>query len=227
MNSAKTIILAITVALGSTLSASAVLGTFSDTITIDGLFDDWTNIPVLATDASGDNGGGPDLATVQIANNDTWLFLRLTYYNATNPNAGPSVFLALDNDSNLSTGFDVFSAGLVGSEAGWQNDFPFEQSNTVFNTGGGLTGGGAAISPFFVVTTQQEYRISRSATFTASGNPIFPTDTFTLLVYTDPTGANETAGPIQYTFAVPEPGTFSLLAISAVCASLIRRQKRT
>ena len=37
---------------------------------------------------AGDNGGGPDLATVQLANDLSNLYLRITYHSVTNPNAG-------------------------------------------------------------------------------------------------------------------------------------------
>lgn len=179
------------------------------------------------TDASGD-GSPTDLATIQIANDASNLYLRLTYYTAVNPQAGSGVFLAIDNDNNAATGYDVFGLGLIGAEAGWENDFPFAQSNTVFNTGGGLTGGAALIAPYNTVTTQQEYSISRSATFTADGTPVFPTDTFTLLVYTVD-GTADVAGPVQYTFAtVPEPTSLQLAGIGAMMVlGLARRKKRS
>lgn len=180
------------------LPASAVY----TNIVIDGDPSDWSAIPSLVSDPPGDNGTGPDLATVQVANDSTHLYLRITYHAPVNPNAGPHVFLALDNDGEPSTGFDIFGMGTVGSEAGWQNDFPFAQSNGVFNSGS-LSNAAAAIAPFSTITTQQEYSISRAATFATGGGPVFPQPAITLLVYTDPTGANETAGPIPYSFVSP------------------------
>ena len=207
------------------LARNASAGTYAN-ITIDGSFSDWSSVPVAYTDASGD-GSPTDLATIQIANDANNLYLRLTYYTAVNPQAGSGVFLAIDNDNNPATGFDVFGLGLVGAEAGWQNDFPFAQSNGVFNTGGGLTGAAALISPYFTVTTEQEYSISRSATFTATGTPVFPGDTFTLLEYTVD-GTADVAGPVQYTFAaVPEPTSLQLAGIGAMVVLGLARRRKT
>jgi len=188
--------LALAVWLGLAFHASA----FYTNIVVDGSFGDWSGVPQVAADVSGDNDVGPDLATLQVANDESNLYLRVTYHAAINPNAGPSVFLGLDNDVNLGTGFDVFGLGLVGTEAGWQNDTPFQQTNGNFNSGT-ISGGNAAIAPYNSETTEQEYSISLSAVFDAGGAPVFPSTTFRLLVYTDPTATNETMGPVTYTLS--------------------------
>ncbi|HHW77022.1 MAG TPA: cell wall anchor protein [Xanthomonadaceae bacterium] len=200
------------------LLGPAAAKAFYTNIVVDGAFDDWGGVPVAATDPSGDDGGGPDLATLQCANDESNLYLRITYHADVNPNAGPSVFLALDNDVNTGTGFDVFGLGLIGSEAGWQNDFPFQQTNGVFNSGS-ISGGGAAIAPYFTTTTNQEYRIPLSALFVSDSSPVFPNDTFRLLVYTDFTLANETIGPVVYTLSrrVEEPA-FTQMVLTNVVA---------
>lgn len=169
-------------------------------IVVDGDVSDWAEVPVVAVDAADDDGGGPDLATLQIANDDTHLYLLITYHAEVNPNAGPSVMLALDNDVMARTGFDIFGLGIVGAEAGWQNDFPFQQARDIFNSGS-IPGGGAAIAPYNTMTSSQEYAIPLSIVFEAGGGPVFPETTFRLLVYTDPTAANEIMGPVTYTLS--------------------------
>ncbi len=207
----------LSVALVLLLGATAAPAFYTN-IVIDGAFDDWSGVPVAATDPSGDDGGGPDLATLQLANDESNLYLRITYHAAVNPNAGPSVFLALDNDVNAGTGFDIFGLGAVGSEAGWQNDFPFQQDNGNFNSGS-ISGGAAAIAPYFTTTTSQEYRISRAATFDVDSSPVFPSLTFRLLVYTDFTPASETMGPATYTLSPRvEPAAFDQIALTNVVA---------
>jgi hypothetical protein len=189
-------------------------GTYK-TITIAGTtFADWAGVPTLAWLPPGTSGTNLDLASLSMANDSSNLYLLLTYNTPVNPNAGPSVFLAVDNDSNPNTGFNVFGLGLIGSEVGWENDFPFAQSNGVFNTGGGITGGNASIAPFYSVTTTQEYAISRSATFTATGLPIFPNNVFNLMAYANPTPNLDYLGPVSYAFATNSlPGTYAHITI--------------
>ena len=195
-----------------TCATNTPVGTYAK-ITIDGSFSDWAGVPVLATLPAGTSGTTLDLATLSMANDSSNLYLLLTYQTPVNPNAGPSVFLALDNDSNTNTGYNVFGLNLVGSEAGWQNDFPFAQSNGVFNAGG-LTGGAATIAPFNTATTTQEYAVARSATFTTNGLTIFPNNTFTLLGYADPTPNGDLFSPVKYTFATNTlPGTYAHISI--------------
>ena len=166
-------------------------------IVIDGTFDDWAGVPVATTDVSGDDGGGPDLASLQVANDESNLYLRVAYHASINPNAGPSVYLGLDNDVSTATGFDVFGLGAVGSDVGWQNDFPFAQAAGIFNNGT-VSGGGAAIAPYNTATTNQEYAIPLSAVIDAGPSPVFVGTTNRLLVYTDFTPASETMGPVTF-----------------------------
>src|ERR1017187_8028127 len=197
----KAILLMLMLGFGVARNVSA--GTYAK-INIDGSFSDWQGVPVVATALAGTSGTSLDLASLSIANDESNIYLLVTYNSPVNPNAGPSVFLAFDTDNHPGTGFSVYSLGLVGSEAAWQNDFPFAQSNGVFNAGG-ITGGAALIAPFFSVTTTQEYAIARSATYTANGQPVFPGNTFTLMVYADPTPNTDLLGPVQYTCATNTP----------------------
>ena len=204
-------------ALALTLMGTSAAQAYYTNIVVDGSFADWAAVPVVAMDVSGDNGGGPDLAMLQVANDETNVYLHVQYHVAINPNAGPSVMLGLDNDGNIGTGFDVFGLGLIGSEAGWQNDFPFQQTNGTFNSGE-ITNGAAAIAPYNLVTTAQEYAIPLDALFVTNGSPVFPNEAFSLLVYTDPTAANETMGPVSYTLSnrVEEPAFLSVTITNVV-----------
>lgn len=208
--------LAIALALMAVGGSSA--SAYYTNIVVDGTYADWDAVPLVAMDPSGDHGGGPDLAMLQVANDETNLYLRVQYHAAVNPNSTPSVMVGLDNDSNPTTGFDVFGLGLIGAEAGWQNDFPFQQTNGNFNSGS-ISGGAASIAPYFAVTTEQEYAIRLDALFDSDGSPVFPFEAFSLLVYTDPTAANETMGPVAYTLShrVEEPA-FQSMTITNVMA---------
>ena len=181
------------------MSGVARAGTYA-TINVDGAFSDWASVPVLTTDAV--DGSPIDLSTVQLANDNTNLYVRLTYNAATVPNGGPSVYLSFDADNSLSTGYDIYGLGAVGSDFAFVNDFPFRETSTNFNTGDSLSAG-AAISPYAVSTTSQEYAIPRNLKYTSgalSGQNAFG-NSFTLLVWTDANPADATAG-VPYTFAL-------------------------
>ena len=196
-----------------TCATNVPSGTYKSII-IDGSFADWAGVPTLAWLPPGTSGTTLDLASLSMANDSSNLYLLLTYNTPVNPDAGPSVFLALDNDSNKTTGYDVYSLGLIGSEVAWDNDVPFVESNGVYNTGDTLTGGNALIAPFYSVTTTQEYAISRSATFTATGRPLFPNNTFNLMAFADVTPNLDLLGPVSYAFATNmTPGTYAHIVI--------------
>jgi hypothetical protein len=200
-------------------------GTFA-TITIDNDYSDWTGIPVLDSDG-GDNVGGPDIGDTQIANDNDNLYIRNTFPN----NDSMQTYIALDVDGNTATGYDIFGAGLIGSEAGWQNDFGFAQSTGVFNSGGlsgdYLGGGHALLSPFVDATSSRELAISLDALFAADNSPVFPDGTFTLLFWTD-NGSGDVSAPIQYTLAVavPECSTLVLAPLAAMAVCWKRRRWR-
>lgn len=215
-------------ALSSVAFVSARAGTFSN-ITLNGDFTDWNGITAAYTDASGDGAPG-DIHQIFIANNDTHLFIRVTFHSAVNPNSGNSLFIGVDNDSNAATGYDVYSLGLVGTEAGWQNDFPFEQATGVFNTNATTSNAAAAIAPYFTVTTQQEIGISRAAIIdTANSQLVFPNLSFNLAVYFNGGTTDDFAGPVSYTFAaapIPEPSSVATLAGLGVLGLVALRRRR-
>lgn len=202
------------------IATSANAGTFAN-INIDGDFTDWTTIPIALTDAN--EGFGFDIDTIQIAHNDTNVFFRITYNQMVNPQSGSGLFLGIDNDSNLATGFDVYSQGIIGVEAAYQNDFPFEQATGVFNTGA-TANAPIAISPYNSSTPAQEFSISRTAVIdTASGQLVFPNDSFNFVAYFNDADS-DVSGVASYT--IPEPTSSVLLGVFAL-ATLGRRRRKS
>lgn len=200
----------------------ALAGTYK-TITIDDDYSDWAGVPVVDSDAA-DNVGGPDIAETQIANDGQYLYIRNTFANS----LALGTFITIDIDENASTGFDAFGLGLLGSEAGWQNDFPFTQATGVFNDNVGMNGEffgiGAANMVPFANAGSRELAFNLSILRNGTNTPIFPDNTIRLLVWTDLGVGNDGFGPnsgdvsrvIDYTLAVPEPATLGLLAIGLV-----------
>ena len=213
----------------------ASAGTFK-TIVIDDAYADWAGVPVVDSDA-GDNFGGPDIADTQIANDNQNLYIRNTFAN----NLALGTFISIDTDKNSATGFDIFSAGLIGAEVGWQNDFGFAQDTGVFNSGtlsGDYFGGGHALMSPFADAGSRELAISLANVRTAGG-ATFPNNVVRLLVWVDKgTGTDQlpngfpgddgknydVSAVIEYTLAVPEASSCMLALIGGGALFMKRRR---
>jgi hypothetical protein len=165
-----------------------------------------------------------------VANDNTFLYVRLHYHSA---DSFPT-YLAIDNDSNAATGFDIFGLGIVGSEAGYADDFDFDQ-RAGFNVGTlkdpvRLTEpeSGSATLSSFTESIDREMAIRLDTTFDPFVGPgdVFPTDSFTLLFYSlDASfGQADITSALQYTLAVPEPS--SMVMVSIGVAALMSRRRR-
>lgn len=218
------------------LALPATAGTYK-TIMIDGDYSDWAGVPVVDSDG-GDNFSGPDIGDTQLANDGQYLYMRNTFPNG----ISLGTFISIDVDQNAATGFDVFGLGLIGSEAGWQNDFPFTQATGTFNDGVGMNGeffgSGAALLTPFANDPNRELAISLDI-MRNGGGPIFPGSTIRLLLWTDlGTGADgipgglpnddgrnfDVSAVIDYTLAVPEPASLTLVTLAGL-GLLVRRRK--
>lgn len=220
MNKVSKVLTGVSMATALTAAGSAQAGTFA-TITIDDLYGDWAGIPVVDSDPA-DNVGGVDFYEVQIANDNDFLYIRNTYHSA----KALSTFLGIDIDENVATGFDIFGAGLIGQDAGWQNDFPFTSQAGVFNDGIGMSGdffgsGAALLAPFADVTTR-ELAISLDVLLNIDNSPLFPDDTIRLMFWTD-SFDGDVSGVINYTLAVPEPASMALLGLGGF--AVLRRKR--
>ena len=204
--------------------AVVAVSTYSSTIKVQGEaagteFDDWVGIPIAVTDPE-DAIFGTDIKDIQIANNDDLIFIHVTLYNTEDTDLN-NLFLAFDADHNAATGFDIFGMGM-GSEVGYQADYPFQQATGVFNThvegvvdfGGDFIGLGL-IFPFInapdpFVGTQLEWSIPINLAIgpTALGTPVFTGDTFDFNVYYSGIFDDPVDEIITYTLATnPNPGT--------------------
>jgi hypothetical protein len=199
-------------------------------ISIDDVYTDWAGVPELIVDPD-DTTTGPDIATVQVANDNTYLYLRLHYHSA---DSFPT-YLAIDNDSNAATGFNIFGLGIAGSEAGYADDFDFDQ-RAGFNVGTlkdpvRLTESesGSAILSSFAESTDREMAIRLDTTFDPLVGPgdVFPTDTFRLLLYSlDASfGQADITDPLQYTLAVPEPASMVIILFGVAASMSLRRRR--
>ena len=191
------------------------------TITVDGNPADWAGVPVLISDPV-DNTGNVDVTAISVANDDNFLYIKVDYATTVTPTGNGGTHLAIDVQ-NDGVGFDVFGLGAVFADFQMQNDFPFESTPALYNTGDAiLTGSGIIMSPGFGTPTAfNEYAIARDAEFTNPNALIFPAPTIELMSYLgDGTDITE-AG--TYTFVVPEPATIGLVGVGTL---LVGRRRR-
>lgn len=186
-------------------------------------FDDWAAVPEAIADGEDNPGGWVDLKSVQVANDNDYLYVRVVLHNTLSVPL-TNLSLAFDIDQDLNTGFDVFGIGAIGSEFGYQSDYPYEQATGVFNTGvegvtdyGGDIIGLAVTYPFWAdgaspSGTQMEWAIPRSIALgpAAPGTPVFTSDTFNFTVWVEEGLSDILDESITYTFAAPvgQPGDF-------------------
>ncbi len=207
------------------LCTSAYAGTYR-TITIDGNFDDWDGIDPLTSETTA-VGDPVDFVSMYVANDGDNLYLRVVYASDVAVNdGGTTIYIAIDTDNDVKTGFDVYSLGIVGSEVGWSNDSGFQQSKEFFNTGVTLNDGQAGIAPYATTTTQQEMSISLSATYANDSSPVFPNGTIAIAFYTSGATTDSVLGKGVYTFAIPEPGHYAIAVSALLGVGLLFRRRR-
>lgn len=196
-------------------------GTFA-TIVIDADYSDWVGIPVVDSDPA-DNVGSVDFAETQIANDNDFLYIRNTFHEA----KSLGTFMGIDVDENVASGFDIFGLGLIGQDAGWQNDFPFTSGDGVFNDGQGMSGeffgSGAALLDQFADSDSRELAISLDILLKEDNSLVFPDDTVKILFWTDQ-GSSDVSGVINYQLAVPEPTSVALLLLGCGLYCSVRRR---
>ena len=82
-------------------------GDFRSFILIDGSFEDWEAIPVVMSDPAEGGAGALDIADVQAANDEDWLYLRLTLH-------APGVFNTSTNNIFFDANPDNPGFGVLG-----------------------------------------------------------------------------------------------------------------
>ncbi len=209
----------VTNSISSTNSRTATLTINSNTIastykhiTIDGLFTDWTGVPLAYTAPVGSTNA-IQYENVYIANDQTNLYIRFTLYSPrTNAFANSYDNIFIDADDNALTGYPV---GGIGSEMLVQWGGGYQEKNGGFNEGSinnlGWAIAGSTDSMDF------ELSISRSATYASNNIPVFTNNTISILLEGDDSSFNSvelapSSGGLVYTFATATPGPLSISA---------------
>ena len=101
------------IALMGFMAASSTVMADQTPICIDGVLDDWGDVPVAVIDPSGDAFGGIDFTALSTTDDDLFFFLRIEAVDDfdLSENNALRIYLDTDADASLSTWPNTASAG--------------------------------------------------------------------------------------------------------------------
>lgn len=170
-------------------------------ITIDGGVAEWDGqVPALITDVEGNGGDGRDIKAIYLANDATYLYVRIESYNAVEYNG--QEFSGIDGDNSDTTGFNLFGLG-IGSDTLIAGASVFGETTGSFNSGA-ATPGAVSWGPSAVASTNIEYAIELGTTIPGDISASFPGglgSTISFIYGDDNANATALVGPAEYTLA--------------------------
>ena len=195
-----------TVVLSVMVGTNGVSGTYRS-VTIDGDFSDWVDVPWAFHGAV--DGNPLNFANVQFANDANYLYGHFTLYAAAAPFTDFNTHLFLDRDYNVLTGFHPTGSSF-GSEMMIEGATGYDQRNGGFNEGT-IFGANWLLSPSGT-GTEFEFRLSLAALY-SNAVPVFGSNQFRLLLQ-DSRG-NEVTGAagIPYSLTSAPPPTYAHIAM--------------
>ena len=187
------------VCIAAVPGTSGAVGTYRS-ITIDGEFADWANVP-WAYQGSVDTNS-VNFAAVQFANDTNYLYGHVKLFSPYAIFSDYYTHLFIDTDDDSQTGYAV-GGTLFGSEMMIESGFGYDQRNGSFDAGS-ISGLGWAIAPT-ISATEFEFRVSLASLY-PGGTKVVGTNAMRLLMQDDrgPEIAIETG--IPYILAVPQIG---------------------
>lgn len=176
-------------------------------VIVEGLFDEWSEVPVAFVDPTGDNGGSvADIRSVWLANDEEYVYVRFQVGTLTNLQTitGP-LRIYFDVDRSAATGWPV---GNIGSDFAllFPERYGVEQTSTTFNAAVLRHRVLSLVSGPTVAGTEFELRLRRDAVFPIRGTPIFAGPDFDIVFEGQDTGetTQEWApdGPLGHTYTL-------------------------
>lgn len=150
---------------------------FTRTITIDGIFDDWQSLSPVFSGPIG-AAGAADFKDIYVYSDASRYCFRVTLWQDTPPGDGQFHFpvyvdMFFDTDNDNATGYPA--VGPVGSELLIESGFGWQEKNGNFNDGFEINGLNWACLPA-APGTNFEFSFSRAATFASDNAAIFTTN---------------------------------------------------
>jgi len=167
-------------------------------IILDESFDDWSDVPVAHTDASGD-GSGVDFGQLWLANDDDFFFFRIEVGNEINIQNQQEVIFFVDTDNNSSTGtsFNGIGAELV---------FNLGDRNGAYYNSNGQLVDNLQHEDIELITSptvsSDEFEIAVNRNIIVNGSPLFPNDNIKFAMANNGFSGDliPNSGGISYTF---------------------------
>jgi hypothetical protein len=163
-------------------------------ISVDGSFNDWANVPIVATAPT--NGSGFSFANCSIANDNDYLYVRFSLHSAAAPFSDINTHVFIDTDNNAATGYHP-SSTTIGSDLMIESGVAYDERSGSF-AAGTVSGIDWLLAPGGS-STNFELRMSRLARY-ADNSLVFTNPTIRI-VLADNRGSLMTAAGIPYTWA--------------------------
>ncbi|MEL6252339.1 MAG: endonuclease/exonuclease/phosphatase family protein [Bacteroidota bacterium] len=202
------------------LSFSFIQGQ-SNRIILDEVYDDWANIPELASDPIGDQGSSViDFGKLWMSNDEDFLFFRIEVGPEINLQDNNEVKLYLDTDNDLNTGL---SSGGIGADLVYHFG---GRNGEVFINGGSVS---IYHSDIFLVSsptvTSSQFEIAISRDAEVQGQRLFIGNEIKVLFKNNILGADQipdASGGLSYTFTTQAPAPLPAYSIDKLDPSHVR-----
>ncbi|MFT4667716.1 MAG: exonuclease III [Ulvibacter sp.] len=152
-----------------------------DRILVDGIFNEWSDYPIIYSDAAGDGGSsGIDFGQLQIYNDDEYIFFLLESGSEINLQDLNEIFIYLDTDDNSNTGFSINGIGAeIVYSFGNRSGFFYQGANssTIQHSDIGLVTAPTVTSSQFEIAIRRDIIIS--------GIPVFQSDNLKIVFQDD------------------------------------------
>ncbi len=202
-------VLGLILLLATVLGQPFALGQTLKRIVLDGLFDEWAEVPVAFTDPADDHGNSPiDLRRVWLANDERFLYLKVEIGTPLNlQRFDGALRIHFDTDRSPTTGHAVGPIGsdfviLLPERRGAEQTAENFEAAAIRHVDFSL-----AWEPT-LAGTRFEMRIARDARFPQSGKPIFPQKSFDIVLSARGTQADvedwAPDGPAAHTYTFAE-----------------------
>jgi len=171
-----------------------------DRILVDGIFDEWSDYPVIYTDAAGDDGfSGIDFGQLKIYNDEKFLFFSLEVGTEINLQNSNDVSIYLETDNNSNTGFSIngIGADLIYNFGNREGIF-YTNGNSYFISHSDI---GLINAP---TVTSNRFEIAIKRDITLFGSSIFQTDNVKVVFKDDFSNGDllpNTNAELEYTFS--------------------------